>query len=228
LTDNASLAREYERLRNLKDNAMPININISVDFSPRQKRLVRAALVTGGIMGALGLGIVVAAPKHTFTAGTPVSAGQMNDNFADLDSRLSAVADAASTAGVPVGSILPYAGNPSALPSNWVPCDGRTIAQPMAGLADYDSSTPGLQVPLLNDDRFLMGTSVVNMGVKGGDNTIPDDGAHVHTWNQTGADLVPDGSNFSNGAFMNPAGAHNHGGDRRPRFLGVLYIIRIQ
>jgi hypothetical protein len=211
-----------------RNNTMSINVNISVDLGPRQKRLLRAALLTGGIVGALGLGIVVAAPRHTFTAGTPISASQMNDNFADLDSRLSALAEVVSMAGVPIGSILPYAGDPSALPSKWVLCDGRTIAQPMSGLVDYDSATPGLQIPLLNDDRFLMGTSIANMGIKGGDNAIPDDGAHVHAWNQTGADLVPDGSNFTNGAFMNSAGGHNHGGDRRPRFLGILYIIRIQ
>jgi hypothetical protein len=207
---------------------MPINVNISIDFSPRQKRLLRAALVTGGIVGALGFGIVVAAPKHTFTAGTTISSSEMNDNFADLDSRLSAATSAASTTAAPVGSILPYAGDPSMLPPSWVPCDGRTIAQPVPGLVDYNSSAPGLQIPLLNDDRFLMGTTVANIGIKGGGNTIAVDGAHVHTWNQTGADLVPDASNFSNGAFMDSAGGHNHGGDRRPSFMGVLYIIRIQ
>jgi len=207
---------------------MPVNIHISIDFSPRQKRIVRAALVAGAVIGALGIGIVVAAPKHTFAAGTPISASEMNENFSDLDSRLSAVADTASMAGIPVGSILPYAGDPTALPSSWIPCDGRTLAQPVLGLVDYDSSVPGLQIPLLNDDRFLMGTSILNMGTKGGDNSIRTDGGHVHTWTQTTADLVPDASNASNGALMNSAGEHNHGGDRRPKFMGVLYIIRIK
>jgi len=207
---------------------MPVNIQISIDFSPRQKRIVRTALVVGAVIGALGIGIVVAAPKHTFAAGTSISASEMNENFFDLDSRLSAVTDTASMASIPVGSVLPYAGDPAVLPSSWVPCDGRTILQPASGLRDYDLAAPGLQLPLLNDDRFLMGTSIPNMGTKGGDNSIAVDGAHVHTWTQTATDLVPDASNVSNGAFMNSAGEHNHGGDRRPRFLGILYIIRIK
>jgi hypothetical protein len=77
---------------------MPINVQISIDLGPRQKRMLRAALVAGGVIGALGLGVAIAAPAHTFTARTPISASQMNDNFVDLDARLTGIVPAGGTA----------------------------------------------------------------------------------------------------------------------------------
>jgi microcystin-dependent protein len=99
---------------------MPINVQISIDLGPRQKRVLRAALVAGGVIGALGLGVVVAAPKHTFTSGTTISSSHMNENFADLDTRLTAV----EAAGVPTGTIAAFAGDASAPPAGWLLCDG--------------------------------------------------------------------------------------------------------
>lgn len=65
-----------------------MKITIDLAFSPRQKRVIRSALVAGSVIGALGLGVVIAAPKNTFTAGTAISASQMNENFVELDTRV--------------------------------------------------------------------------------------------------------------------------------------------
>lgn len=85
---------------------MPINVQLSVDLGPRQKRVLRAALVAGGVIGALGLGIAVAAPRHTFTAGATISASQMNENFVDLDARLTALETAAAARNFRVGAAI--------------------------------------------------------------------------------------------------------------------------
>ena len=41
---------------------MGIDIKISIDLSPGQKKIVRAAVVAGAVIGALGIGIAIAAP----------------------------------------------------------------------------------------------------------------------------------------------------------------------
>jgi hypothetical protein len=68
-----------------------MTIDIHIDLSPRQKRLVRGAFIAGAMIGTLGIGVAAAAPKHTFVSGTKVSAADMNENFADLDARLAKV-----------------------------------------------------------------------------------------------------------------------------------------
>lgn len=70
---------------------MAIDIRIQIDLSARQKRIIRGAVVAGSVIGALGIGVAIAMPKHTFTSGTPIKATEMNDNFVDLDTRLGAV-----------------------------------------------------------------------------------------------------------------------------------------
>lgn len=130
--------------------------------------------------------------------------------------------------GVPVGTILPFAGDALSLDDSWMVCDGGTVSSPGAGLVDFNSSAGGIQVPNLTDNRFLMGVSASSVAASGGRNDIPAGGAHTHTFGQTASDLAPDASNVSNGSFTNPAGSHNHGGENRPLFTGVQYIIRVR
>ncbi len=73
-----------------------------------------------------------------------------------------------------------------------------------------------------------MGVPDTRLGEQGGDNAISTDGSHTHTFTQSPQDLVPDASNVANGSYTNAAGDHNHGGDKRPRYLGVIYIIRVE
>ena len=70
---------------------MPIDIRIQIDLSPRQKRVIRSAVVAGAVIGALGLGVAIAAPKYKFSPNDPLSSPKMNANFDDLDGRLGAV-----------------------------------------------------------------------------------------------------------------------------------------
>lgn len=130
--------------------------------------------------------------------------------------------------GVPVGTILPFGGDTSALDDNWMLCNGATVANPGVGLADFNGSAGGVQVPNLTDNRFLMGVTAGNVGASGGRNDIPAGGSHTHTFGQTSVDRAPDASHFSDGSFTNPSGSHSHGGENRPQYTGVQYIIRVR
>jgi hypothetical protein len=130
---------------------------------------------------------------------------------------------------VPVGTILPFGGTLAAVPPNWAPCDGRTIAEPSPLLADFDTGTAGVQVPKLDDSRFLMGTNAAGLAAKGGGNAITSDGAHSHSIIAVGYDTAPDYASYDySGVVTDSAGAHNHGGDRRPLYVGTLFIIRVR
>ena len=130
--------------------------------------------------------------------------------------------------GVPIGTILPFGGDAALLDDSWMVCDGSTVASPGAGLVDFNGSAGGIQVPNLTDNRFLMGVSSGSVGAIGGRNDIPAGGSHTHTFGQSSVDRAPDASHFSDGSFTNPAGSHNHGGENRPQFTGVQYIIRVR
>ena len=136
--------------------------------------------------------------------------------------------------GVPVGAILPFAGSLDALPSNWVPCDGRTVDDPSSPLN-------GSKVPDLTDDRFLMGVGATStVGVTGGANLITTDGSHGHSGTATDRVTQKTGSpryldNSGNKGFkhthplsIRADGRHNHGGDNRPNFYAVRFIIRVR
>lgn len=86
-----------------KTSTMPIDIRIQIDLTARQKHVIRNAVVSGVVLASVGLGVVIAAPKHTFIAGTAISASKMNENFVDLDSRLTEL-DNSSIEGAVTGS----------------------------------------------------------------------------------------------------------------------------
>ena len=136
--------------------------------------------------------------------------------------------------GVPVGTILPYAGSIEALPANWLPCDGRKVTDPQSPL-------DGSNVPDLTDDRFLMGIGATGtVGATGGANVMTTDGNHGHTGTATDRVNQRTGSpryldNSGNKGFrhthtlsIRADGRHNHGGDNRPNFYAVRFIIRVR
>jgi hypothetical protein len=56
---------------------MGIHIDVRIDLTPKQKKLIRAAVVTGSMIGALGVGLAVAAP-HQWKSSDPLAAGDLN------------------------------------------------------------------------------------------------------------------------------------------------------
>jgi hypothetical protein len=103
--------------------------------------------------------------------------------------------------GVPIGSILPYIGPLNLLPSGWRLCDGKVVDDP-------DSALRGQTLPNLVDQRFLMGTNADDMVcVSGGSNVLSPAGAHTRT---------------------DDTGSHDHGGNNRPSYCGVYFIVRIK
>ena len=139
-----------------------------------------------------------------------------------------------SLLGVPIGTILPYAGALESLPSNWLPCDGRTVA-------DSGSPLDGTKVPDLTDDRFLMGVGESSgVGTTGGTNAIAVGGNHSHSGEagdrvtqKTGSPRYLDtkgnkGFRHSHNLSIRSDGRHNHGGDSRPSYYAVRFIIRVR
>jgi hypothetical protein len=57
---------------------MGIEIKINIDLSPRQKKIMRAAVVGGVVIGALGIGIAIAAPPHAFMTSETLTATNLN------------------------------------------------------------------------------------------------------------------------------------------------------
>jgi len=54
-----------------------MKIVIDLELSPRQKKIIRAAVVTGAVIGAMGIGLAVAAP-HQWKASDPLAAADLN------------------------------------------------------------------------------------------------------------------------------------------------------
>jgi hypothetical protein len=70
---------------------MKIHVEFDLALSTRQKRIVRASLVASVVIAVLGVGVAVAAPVNTFKDTDLLTAKAMNQNFVDLDARLSAL-----------------------------------------------------------------------------------------------------------------------------------------
>jgi hypothetical protein len=72
---------------------MGIDIKINIDLSPRQKKVVRAAVVTGAVIGALGIGIAIAAPIDTtwVVTGAPLTAVQLKGSLDGLQAQVTAL-----------------------------------------------------------------------------------------------------------------------------------------
>lgn len=128
---------------------------------------------------------------------------------------------------LPIGTILPYYGKFEALENTgWVVCNSQNASK-------HPNIVPNLE------NRFLQGVGDDKLGASGGAKVIALDGAHtpsgsVSVW-KTGA---RDGNGFMGQGNHNqlPAGSftgnaianHNHGGENRPPFYTVNFIIRIK
>lgn len=131
---------------------------------------------------------------------------------------------------LPVGTILPaFFPDKIQLAEGWCLCLGQVIT-------DKASPFLGRAVPRLGDSRFLMGVSSSDLyGKYGGTNTINGSGDHDHTYTIRKAgtrNRTPDGFQAEGDEckivtlHTSSNGQHDHGGDNRPQWFGVLYMIR--
>lgn len=153
------------------------------------------------------------------------------------------------TNSTPIGSIQAYVGYPESLPPNWVICDGRSLAVASNlklfkvigwrfGLGTNSDKYSTFGVPDLRN-RFMQGAGDNLLGSTGGKKEIPMDGGHtpqgsVSVWKAgppspagfqgSGGNCVLPGASFSGNAVP----SHNHGGDSRPPFLTVYYIMKVE
>ncbi len=115
------------------------------------------------------------------------------------------------------------------LPIGWLFCWGQVCI--------YDGPFKDKNVPDLRDNRFLMGARE-NIGGYGGSNSILPDGHHSHGGTTSEASKIYDGCDSGSDRYptqgfhthtftTNNNGEHNHGGDNRPSFFGVIYIIKV-
>ncbi|EGQ8038250.1 hypothetical protein G5Y08_004591 [Vibrio parahaemolyticus] len=132
---------------------------------------------------------------------------------------------------MPKGSILAWdpvirdfngvpTGKTRELPNGWKICNGK-------------NGTPDLT------NRFIMGArDASSSGNVGGTNSIAMDGEHSHGGRTNGfAGYIPGEINWdTRRGYQNPYqikhairpdGSHNHGGDNRPAFYSVVYIIKM-
>ncbi len=101
---------------------MTIDIKIRIDLSPRQRRIVRWAIVSGAVIGALGLGVALAqTTPPTFTSGEMLAATDLNT----MSSAIAALQ--AQPTGDPPGTVVAYAG--PVVPSGWLFCDGSAVSR---------------------------------------------------------------------------------------------------
>jgi len=138
----------------------------------------------------------------------------------------------ADTNYLPIGTILPFIGSLNDLPNNWQPCDGRLINNAKSPFNDK-------KLPELMDNRFLMGVSAsLDVCSYGGNNVIPECNDHNHNGaTNEFKGYQPGNINYDSGPDRQDSymmrfgidgdGAHNHGGENRPLFCGVYFIIRI-
>ncbi|MDO8262883.1 MAG: hypothetical protein Q7T21_06630 [Gallionella sp.] len=130
----------------------------------------------------------------------------------------------------PVGTILPlYVPKTIQLPKGWCICAGQTILDP-------ESPFMNLPVPNLIDGRFPMGTIFTDSyGKYGGTNNIATSGNHDHLYTIRKAgtrERTPDGFQGEGPECKTVTlhttgnGAHDHGGENRPQWFGLLYMIK--
>lgn len=128
----------------------------------------------------------------------------------------------------PVGTIISvYWPHSVELPEGWCICAGQVIL-------DTDSPFYNLHVPNLTDDRFLMGSTEQSYGEYGGTNSIATSGNHTHSYSiqrnrpqPSPAGYQGRGSDCYVSTLDTSAnGNHDHGGENRPKWFGVGYMIK--
>ena len=144
-----------------------------------------------------------------------------------------------------IGTIVAYYGDLKDLKgSNWLPCDGEEIpdGKEYAKLRNWfldhpvKGATAGHLPNLNGNHQFLRGadndqrpndpTTPWNentLGMVGGTETISADGKHMHK-------KISPGEHLKRGAdlgyHMQEEPAHDHGGNNRPPYLNVYYIMK--
>ena len=184
------------------------------------EHLVAITLLTGETIKAVAGSLVV------FEAGAVSSAGL------GFQARLGEVERRVATA-VPVGAVIDwYALSADVpIPDGYVLCDGAVIE-------DQASVFKGLRAPNLID-RFVMCVSRERQGELGGRPDIPQDGQHSHGGSTTAIKNFLRGpinfgttqgveGDFSHDHGIRPEGAHNHGGENRPPYFGLVKLLRVR
>jgi hypothetical protein len=132
---------------------------------------------------------------------------------------------------VPLGAVLDWfrPDKDTAVPFGFRICDGGVIDDP---------ESPFFNLRVYNSfDKVNMGVGPQQLGVEGGRADIPSDGDHDHqgrtdgagkAQSQAGQAQFGDGDNFNHVHGIFSDGTHNHGGENRPPFVGVLKIMRIK
>ncbi len=161
-----------------------------------------------------------------------------------------------SDSGLAIGTILPYFGDPAQLDSSeWEICDGRTVAEPDPQLVDHDPEQAGIQTPNLQGS-FLRGADEEHSpGTKGGTDKIEEEAltsrwakydagfwtgfdsagedVHIIGWNdgfgnaRSGHYSLARAGRGPIDYFTEPT-THDHGGENRPRFVTVQYLIKVR
>jgi hypothetical protein len=138
----------------------------------------------------------------------------------------------AATGALPLGAIVSFYGDWRELEATgWVPCNGEACPdwadeRVKAFLRAHGSEVPGC-VPNLNDGRFTRGVPGLDeLGRTGGTDRIPADGEHVHS--SGGVTLKRGGEDSTPQYAHQAAGMHDHGGENRPPFLNVTFIMRVK
>ncbi|MFJ2364678.1 hypothetical protein ACIPIN_13450 [Pseudomonas sp. NPDC087697] len=129
----------------------------------------------------------------------------------------------------PIGTVLPvYYPHKIQLPTGWCICAGQVIT---------DSTSPffNLPAPNLIDERFPMGTILTrSYGKSGGNNALAPSGNHSHRYTIQKNAPQPSMAGYEGRGpdcyvstlDTSSTGDHNHGGENRPNWFGVLYIIK--
>lgn len=144
---------------------------------------------------------------------------------------------------MPIGSVLPYAGNVASLPDGFVLCDGATYtevdytdAYSVWNTAFKDTMNETFTVPDLRA-RFVFGASgSYNVGDSGGSEThtltIDEMPAHSHVYTQAVTTVINGGLEApANSATPSVANTSSVGGgqahNNMPPFLVLSYIVRL-
>jgi len=128
----------------------------------------------------------------------------------------------------PVGTILPvYFPHKIELPIGWCLCAGQEIT-------DKNSPFFNRHAPNLIDDRFPMGTaSPQSYGKSGGANLLKASGDHNHSYTIQKRSPQPSPQGYQgkgDACYISTLstsdnGNHDHGGDNRPNWFGLLYMM---
>jgi hypothetical protein len=134
------------------------------------------------------------------------------------------------TALVPVGAVIDWyrPSSTTPVPAGFMICNGDKVN-------DAQSPMNNVNVPNLID-KFVMGVTPARQGETGGNAQIPPGGGHGHGIHFSG--YATGEINYGRGPgrqdqfqmqyAADPVGNHDHGGENRPPFFGLIKLIRVR